>query len=573
MKHRESGFAIIIVVLMTLITLSIFVITLSLTINGSRNTASRETQSYQALLASESGINSFIARVKEGRFSGSANSIACWVQGTDPTGGTCSPATANLGTLVLGTAADSPRANVNVVATDPTLSTVTVRSVGRAGTAGTAAQATLTQQITLNTPAFLNVAPPAALTSCPGITTRGNSTVVGSGTENSGIIPNLTTVTSATPSFVSSTMALGLSSTSGWPTSITVADGSLLNAGSYIQLGTQTYAVTSKPSVNTLTIQPADALMLPAFGTAFTGPLNLIPMAVRAAPTATGTTSNAQSVYRLPVSDPTGVYVNDVLYFTQAGVTYGVTVTGKGFINGDLNLGYVDVTLAPTGAGASPYDPVTGTQLAGQIPGPTATNLSILASGTPVRRYIPSAMSAGTIDGTSKGAVPTSGQFKPGGIAGSSTVQCGDALFAQVFSNLTKANMYDLIPAANRMTSFSGPLNNDIYWLGPQNTPSGSSFMLNGGTPLNGSGILIVNGDLTINGGNFTGVVYVIGNFENQGNSTINGSVIVEGNVNLNATKVAGTMTIQYDPLAVLRSAKKLSPVSFALRNGTWSQQ
>lgn len=572
MKHRESGFAIIIVVLMTLITLSIFVITLSLTINGSRNTAFRETQSYQALLASESGINSFVARVREGGFSGYVNTIACWVQGTDPTGGTCSPATANLGTLVLGAASDSPRADVTVVATDPANSTVTIRSVGRAGSAVTAAQAILTQQVTLNTPAFLNVAPPAALTSCPGISVGGNSTILGSGIESTGIIPNLTTVTSASPSFVSSTMALGIASGSGWPTTITVADGSLLNSGSYIQLGTQTYTATSKPSANTLTIQPASALTLPSFGTLFAGQLNLIPMAIRATPTPTGASSKGQPIYRLPISDPTGVYVGDVLYFTQAGVTYGVTVAGKGFINGDLNLGYIDVTLAPTGAGAFPYDPITGAQLPGLIPGPTALNLAVLASGTPVRRYVPSAMSASSINSTSTGPVPTTGQFKPGGIAGSPTVQCGDALFAQVFSNLTKAGMYNLIPPANRLSSYSASLNNDTYWLGPQNTPSGTSFSLTSGA-LNGSGILIVNGDLNLNGGNFTGIIYVIGNFSNQGNSTINGSIIVEGNVSLNTTKVAGAMTVQYDPLAILRSARKISPVSFLLRNGTWSQQ
>jgi hypothetical protein len=48
-------------------------------------------------------------------------------------------------------------------------------------------------------------------------------------------------------------------------------------------------------------------------------------------------------------------------------------------------------------------------------------------------------------------------------------------------------------------------------------------------TPLNGSGILVVNGNLTINGGNsnFNGVIFVTGNYLQVGPSTVNGTVML----------------------------------------------
>jgi len=47
--------------------------------------------------------------------------------------------------------------------------------------------------------------------------------------------------------------------------------------------------------------------------------------------------------------------------------------------------------------------------------------------------------------------------------------------------------------------------------------------------PLNGSGILVVNGNLTINGGNcsFNGIIFVTGNYTQVGPSSINGTVML----------------------------------------------
>ena len=570
MKHRESGFAVIVVVIMTLITLSIFVLTLATITVSSRNGSAREVQAVQAGMAAESGLNSFVARLRESAYTGTGSDLDCWVQGVPLVAGSCTPGVAHLPMMTLG-AAGGQTVDVKVVGSDPVASKITVQSIGRSSSSSLSAQATMQQRVSLLRPSLINVAAPAALASCPGVTTRGSSSISGAGTESSGIIPNLTTVTTASPPIVSALMASS-SSNSAWPAAVTVADGTFLNQGSFIQIGGRSYVVNDKPSVNVLNIQPASASTPPTAGSLLTGAVNLIGNGVRGTPLTTGASSQAMPVYRLPVSDPTGVFVDDVLYIDSGGVTYAVTVTGRGFA-GDVTQGYVDVILKPTGPGSVRYNPLTGAPIPGPLFGPPASLFTSLPTGTPIRRYIPGVMSAGPIDGTLSG--DASGNFKPGGQAGSSTVKCGDALFSQVFGQTaTKANMYERLPPENRYTTYPGTLGGDVYWLGPKTTPSNQSFMLTGGSSaLNGSGILIVNGDLTLNGGTFNGVVYVTGNFSNQGNSTINGSVIVEGNVTLNDTKLAGTMSITYDPLVILKHSRSLSPVSFGVASGTWGQQ
>ncbi|GGL79273.1 hypothetical protein GCM10010840_16430 [Deinococcus aerolatus] len=487
-----------------------------------------------------------------------------------------------------------------MVQLNPADSTLTIQSVGRTGISGGEAKATLTQRVTYSRPTFMNTSPPAALTSCPAITAGGSSNLTGSATVYNGIIPDFTTVTSASPGFISGAMATGTLSGSGWPATLTVADATNLSTGSVIQVGAQTYRVTGEPAINTLTVVPANALNLPPLGTSLTGSLNLIPIAVRGTAFATGTSTNGKPIYRLPIGDPTSIYINDTLYITLQGVTYGVAVTGKGFTGGDLTQGYTDVTLGPAGAGANTYNPLTGALLlANSIPAPTSFQLASAASGTPLRRYVPSAMSAGSIVGVASGVVPSSAwggssTQSPAAIAGNSNVSCGDELFAQLFNNYTKTQYHNLVAPANRLSSPSAqPLNNDIYWLGPSSFPSTQSYSISNGG-LCGTGILIVNGNLNLNGtGNvdlgsnsctskgsaggtqgFNGILYVIGNMSSQGNTVIRGAVIVEGSPSPSvATKLSGGMNITYDPAPMIASAKNLSPLNFSNRAGTWSQQ
>jgi hypothetical protein len=59
----------------------------------------------------------------------------------------------------------------------------------------------------------------------------------------------------------------------------------------------------------------------------------------------------------------------------------------------------------------------------------------------------------------------------------------------------------------------------------------GGNVLFNSTNPLSGSGILIVNGNLTIDGGpsSWNGIIYVTGTYTQNGPSTVSGSVIVAG--------------------------------------------
>ena len=66
-----------------------------------------------------------------------------------------------------------------------------------------------------------------------------------------------------------------------------------------------------------------------------------------------------------------------------------------------------------------------------------------------------------------------------------------------------------------------------------------------------GSGILIVNGDMKITGGYFEGIIWVIGNLRVDGNPTIEGAIFVEGATSIDPTTIIGSPIINYNSGAV----------------------
>ena len=84
-----------------------------------------------------------------------------------------------------------------------------------------------------------------------------------------------------------------------------------------------------------------------------------------------------------------------------------------------------------------------------------------------------------------------------------------------------------------------------------------------------GSGILVVeDGDLTITGGNFDGIVWVMGNLRIAGNATINGTIFVDGTVE-DITEISGTPTISYSEAEII-AAFGGNPLPFV--KGPWSE-
>lgn len=63
--------------------------------------------------------------------------------------------------------------------------------------------------------------------------------------------------------------------------------------------------------------------------------------------------------------------------------------------------------------------------------------------------------------------------------------------------------------------------------------------------------ILIVAGDAKITGGEFYGIIYVMGNLRMAGNPTIHGSVLVESETQLDTTVLTGNVTINHNRAAI----------------------
>ena len=62
-----------------------------------------------------------------------------------------------------------------------------------------------------------------------------------------------------------------------------------------------------------------------------------------------------------------------------------------------------------------------------------------------------------------------------------------------------------------------------------------------------GSGILIINGDMHITGGYFEGIIWVVGNLRITGNPIIEGAIFVEGGTDIETTLSTGNPTINYN--------------------------
>lgn len=588
MRHAEAGFTAVLVTLFTLLIIAVLMTTTSISGWRSRNDVTREYQGYQAFLAADSGLSSFIARLKESGFGGQLGAVACWVQGVDIGGAACSTP-AQLGTLYLsGDTVAGPRVDVRVMTLNGADSTVTVQAVGRFGSSSRAATSTLTQNIKITRPVFMNFSPPAALTSCPDIGGGGTARLGGRAMSYDGVIYGVTSISAASPSSVTGGMASGTGSTSGWPATLTVGSSLHLAAGSFLRIGAQGYRVGAVISGTQVTIMPSNPARLPPVGSPLTGSLDVVSIAVRGAVTGFGS-------YRIPISDPTSIYPNDVLYFDSGGSAYGLSVVGKGYINGDTDQGYVDVTLGATGAGAFTYSS-SGSVVGAVLPA-TGSQVSGLEPGTPLRRYVAGGTSRHAVQGVPGGVVPSgawsgSSTVSPAATAGNPTVGCGDALFTQVFNGMTKAGFHGLTPAANRLSAITRPLKPDLHWLGPPPGSAPGHFTLNS-NDLCGYGILVVHGDLKMQGTGslnaaetectasgspgkprgFTGVIYVTGSFTSSGNSVINGALVIEGSPGKNETSLGGSMEIQYDPLAVLMSARTLSPLRYSYADGSWGQR
>ncbi|GGJ35746.1 hypothetical protein [Deinococcus roseus] len=555
MLQKTSGSTLIIVLLISLIIMGTLMATVSSTVVTARTGSATERLAYNSLLGAEAGINSFAARIQLSKYTGQISDIDCWVQGSRAPGnssaGTC-PYTAKLSSYTLGTNSVA----VSVVDYNASASSITVRSVGTS-TATASNSKTVLQDFQVTKPPTTNLAIPAALTSYPSIQLTGGGALLGAPYASSGSGSQTTystTLNAANNGVLTNFSTLTAAFNSGSSNVLTVnsADASYFAANSYIRVGGKYFKVTSK-SGSTLTVSQLTAQGSGNANVASGGAVDLIQFAARGA--ATNVTSTTA---RIPISDPTGFYVNDVVYMTIGGVVYRAQVTGSGYTSSaDLNSGYLDVKYTATSVGNT-----LGTAL-------TQTAAANLLEGTGISRYVPGASSAFGIS-----AANNTSLF-PSSAANNSNILSGENLFRQTFSGKSKQDVYNLSKIYSTVPTSLVPT--EITWVGPTGNyaTTSSSISLNNGY-LCGDGILIITGSLTLNGtcnAGFTGLLYIMGDLSNQGQATIKGAVVVEGQVNTGGTKAAGGMNITYDSSIFLKRGQLLATVSVIPITATWRQK
>lgn len=567
MRNKTAGSSLIIVMLVSVIVIGSVIALISNTAGLARKGSGYERMAYSAMLSADAGINSFQARIQLARYTGKAEDIDCYVQGSRAPGnssaGACPSSMPSPGKITPYTLPNGDTVAVQVVGFYSTNNTITLQSTS---TSKAGNKKVLLQDFRVVKPPTTNISIPAALTSHPSIDFGGNSKLYGapgttsglSSTDN-GIIPDLTRVSAnfTVPSV-------------GNTTTVAVTADTYLTTGSYLRINGYFYRVEGRANTYSTTNRnytlkriegPYTPSPLPSTNTPSNTPVDLVQFSTRSdasgtQPVVTNITSNSA---RVRLSDPTGFFIGDVVYFRVGTQMYSAQVKDLGYENpGDLTSGFLDIIYPATAVGST----LSGTVSA------NASILTTLKEGTGLSRYVPGASSAGAITGGGSSTMqPIAAPFN-------SNIRAGEALFMQTFGGKSKQMVYDL---AQRYDLPPAQVLDQINWVGPTDgyATTNNNYSIN---DLCGTGILIVTGNLTLNGtcskgGNFTGLLYVMGDFRNQGNAIVKGAVVVEGQVLTAGTSAGGTMTINYDNRVFLERGRHLAITRVSPLKATWRQK
>ncbi|MFN3244490.1 MAG: hypothetical protein ACE37K_23490 [Planctomycetota bacterium] len=134
------------------------------------------------------------------------------------------------------------------------------------------------------------------------------------------------------------------------------------------------------------------------------------------------------------------------------------------------------------------------------------------------------------------------------GLSGGTTYDDSyEAVFGLTFAELS--SMADMV--VTNQADFPNPVPDNALII----VDLGSTFNIDSALPLTGSGLIVVNGNMTMNSGNnslFSGMLYVDGNFTMRAPSEINGSVVVTGNMTLQGASDYATINFDADALSAL---------------------
>lgn len=553
-RRQEEGIALVVVLLFTVIVLTMVVSTTATLAIGARGGGVNERTAYQALLAAESVQNTFSARVRAlppiQRFQGNTSAINATEASTVKTALNKWLIDKSLSSMTVG------ESGTVQLAFDVTPSPAggSVSLIASSTTAAAAAKVVLQDYRAFYAPAF-NIRADAPLVSYPNVNVKGGAQVSGerlTSSANTGMVA----VASANELNV-----LTVNTTVGQPTfdlnlTPTLSNRLLLDAGDYIDISDTKYEVTAVQGTR-VTLRP---MTQPTVSTILrNATVNRLDSAVTA-----DFTQQSGTETPVAVSDPT--------FFVK-----GSKVQIGSMVGAVTSIDTVAKTIKV---------------LWDASPSGTASILK----GTPIRRDVMSVASGYGVTGDTQ-AIPDGSTANDLRLRDMNPFDpnASPDLFTNTFGQ-TKDQMLNVTPYHGWLTplatSFTGAVNGLTF--------VNSSVSLSGSQELCGTGILIVRGNLTVNGtcpAGFRGAIYVMGDYDQQGNSVITGAVIAEGATeivngtecvvdptkdgtgtgNSCDTQVSGTGQgngkIVYDRGALLAAGSLLTPPTFTAIQGTWRQR
>lgn len=523
---------------------------------GTRRTAADDATSARLLMAAESGLAGFLDRTRRAGvgYSGANNSasmnsvLAQMIDGSPMNSFSVPGATVTI------------KVNKTIPATFATLNDLNAIDVTSTATSGND-RSSVTQRFTVKRGNLPKLNIPGALTSYPGVNLNGNASIGGA------------TIDAPERAVYGSYLNLkrkdALSAAKGVPL-VMDTTGTLmprlkaLQPGSYVRLPladvagallpgapTGLFRVDAKDTAaQTVTLTPTSlpsGVLAPFLPTS--APADLVRNALTSVSASSMTVQNSETFIQ-----------GDTVRVTLGGVAYTATVSGT-----PVN------TPAATTFNLSNWSPAA----------PSASALQTFAEGQPVSK---STLGVVTARSFSKGKTDPVGGVLENASASIVPSPLNDTLFYQTFG-MSPESLQGLSTVLTE-TQFSANSKavDGLTWL----TSTDHSLNLNN-EKITGKGILIVDGDLTVNQNqsgacDMNGVLYVRGNLRIQGNLQLCGAIVVEGSVlnndnevisiNYSDTALLGTgRKIQYDPNVLYDITQGTGKVAFSSLVGSWRQQ
>jgi len=184
---------------------------------------------------------------------------------------------------------------------------------------------------------------------------------------------------------------------------------------------------------------------------------------------------------------------------------------------------------------------------------------------------------ARVVGGTSAGVFATTGSpsspASPSVLSGTPGSSTGNAASNLSLSNVfggTITKLSDLVQVADvsavTEAAVPNPVQMQIVYLNK------SAAVFNNTTPLKGSGVLVVNGSLTVSGSsNWNGIIYVLGNYSQSDPAQVSGAVVVAGAIPPSSTATASISSggtdftdVYYDPAILSQIRKQLGQYRFS---------